>query len=119
MYAYFKKLDYFSTECIYSPNAYRGYARAYIKDLEKIRPTAILDIIHSGEQLKFKDSVKEKLPSQGICQRCGYISSMDICKACRLLEGLNKGLPKLGVGKSSKVKSIINTTTTNEKDLTF
>merc|ERR1712066_1124469 len=79
VYAYFKKLDYFSTECIYSPNAYRGYARAYIKDLEKIRPTAILDITHSGEQLKFKDSVKEKLPSQGICQRCGYISSMDIC----------------------------------------
>ena len=27
MYAYFKKLDYFSTECIYSPNAYRGHAR--------------------------------------------------------------------------------------------
>ena len=115
MYAYFKKLDYFSTECIYSPNAYRGHARAYIKDLEKIRPTAILDIIHSGEQLKFKDSVKERLPSQGICKRCGYISSMEICKACLLLEGLNKGLPKLGVGKSSKVKSII----TNEKDLTF
>jgi hypothetical protein len=22
---------YFSTECIYSPNAYRGYARAFIK----------------------------------------------------------------------------------------
>ena len=42
-------LDYFSTECIYSPNAYRGYARAYIKDLEQIRPSAILDIIHSGE----------------------------------------------------------------------
>uniref|UniRef100_A0A914XK90 tRNA(Ile)-lysidine/2-thiocytidine synthase N-terminal domain-containing protein n=1 Tax=Plectus sambesii TaxID=2011161 RepID=A0A914XK90_9BILA len=25
MYAHFKKLDYFSTECIYSPNAYRGH----------------------------------------------------------------------------------------------
>ena len=37
MYAYFKKLDYFSTECIYSPNAYRGHARTFIKDLEKIR----------------------------------------------------------------------------------
>ena len=23
MYAYFKRLDYFSTECIYSPDAYR------------------------------------------------------------------------------------------------
>ncbi|CAI0462219.1 unnamed protein product [Linum tenue] len=37
MYAYFKKLDYFSTECIYSPNAYRGFAREFIKDLERIR----------------------------------------------------------------------------------
>ena len=27
MYAHFKKLDYFSTECIYSPYAYRGHAR--------------------------------------------------------------------------------------------
>ncbi|GJJ73985.1 cytoplasmic tRNA 2-thiolation protein 1 [Entomortierella parvispora] len=36
MYAYFKKLDYFSTECIYSPNAYRGYARVFLKDLEAL-----------------------------------------------------------------------------------
>lgn len=48
MYAYFKKLDYFSTECIYSPNAYRGHVRTLIKDLERIRPSAIVDIIYSG-----------------------------------------------------------------------
>lgn len=48
MYAYFKHLVYFSTECIYAPNAYRGYARAFLKDLEKIRPSAIIDVIHSG-----------------------------------------------------------------------
>ena len=120
MYAYFKKLDYFSTECIYSPNAYRGHARAYIKDLEKIRPTSILDIIHSGEQLKFKETVKDRLPTQGNCKRCGYISSMEICKACLLLEGLNKGLPKLGVGKSSKVKSNLARDAAQKKaDLTF
>lgn len=53
MYAYFKKLDYFSTECIYSPNAYRGHARAFLKDLEKIRSTAIIDIIHSGNQILY------------------------------------------------------------------
>lgn len=41
-YAYFKKLDYFSTECIYSPNAYRGFAREFLKDLEAVRPAAIL-----------------------------------------------------------------------------
>ncbi|XP_054779977.1 cytoplasmic tRNA 2-thiolation protein 1 isoform X1 [Prosopis cineraria] len=130
MYAYFKRLDYFSTECIYSPNAYRGFAREFIKDLERIRPRAILDIIKSGEN--FRISTTTKMPEQGTCERCGYISSqrevlqalsfppascLEVllvkwtkgvlikiytnkwCKACVLLEGLNRGLPKLGIGK--------------------
>ena len=58
LYAYHKKLIYHSTECCYSPNAYRGHVRELIKsknkpinflDLEKIRPSSIIDIIHSGE----------------------------------------------------------------------
>ncbi|XP_015893480.3 cytoplasmic tRNA 2-thiolation protein 1 [Ziziphus jujuba] len=98
MYAYFKRLDYFSTECIYSPNAYRGFAREFIKDLERIRPRAILDIIKSGED--FRISTSTKMPEQGTCERCGYISSQKWCKACVLLEGLNRGLPKLGIGRS-------------------
>ncbi|BGP19268.1 cytosolic thiouridylase subunit Ctu1 [Rhodosporidiobolus nylandii] len=51
MYAYFKKLDYHSTECIYAPTAYRGYARALVKDLEAVRPSAIVDLIYSGESM--------------------------------------------------------------------
>ncbi|KAG1658678.1 Cytoplasmic tRNA 2-thiolation protein 1 [Nymphon striatum] len=102
MYAYLKKLDYFSTECIYSPNAYRGYAREFLKNLEAIRSTSIIDIIHSGECMSVKGGTK--MPTQGVCKQCGYISSQDICKACVLLEGLNKGLPRLGIGKTSKVK---------------
>lgn len=27
---------------------------------------------------------------------------MEVCKACIMLEGLNRGLPRLGVGKSTK-----------------
>ncbi|XP_052251718.1 cytoplasmic tRNA 2-thiolation protein 1-like isoform X2 [Dreissena polymorpha] len=107
MYAYFKKLDYFSTECIYSPNAYRGFARAYIKDVEKIRPSAIIDIIHSGESLSVKKDIR--LPVQGVCERCGYISSNAVCKACVMLEGLNKGLPRLGIGKTHKERRKITT----------
>ncbi|KAL3634905.1 cytosolic thiouridylase subunit Ctu1 [Castilleja foliolosa] len=98
MYAYFKRLDYFSTECIYSPNAYRGFAREFIKDLERIRPRAIIDIIKSGED--FRISTFTKMPEQGNCERCGYISSQKWCKACVLLEGLNRGLPKLGIGRT-------------------
>lgn len=58
MYAYFKKLDYFSTECIYSPDAYRGHARVFLKDLEAARPSAIIDIIHSGEAFEVREEVK-------------------------------------------------------------
>ncbi|PIK52789.1 Cytoplasmic tRNA 2-thiolation protein 1 [Apostichopus japonicus] len=118
MYAYFKKLDYFSTECIYSPNAYRGHARTYLKDLERIRPSSIIDLIHSGESLSIKKDVK--MPVQGTCTRCGYISSNAICKACTLLEGLNKGLPKLAIGKSNKSRRLLDAASqssdsTNEK----
>lgn len=100
MYAHFKKLVYFSTECIFAPNAYRGHARAFLKDLEKVRPSVIMDIIHSGEQIEFKATTK--MPTRGTCNRCGFVSSQQPCKACVLLEGLNRGLPKLGIGKKSR-----------------
>jgi cytoplasmic tRNA 2-thiolation protein 1 len=64
MYAYFKKLDYFSTECIYSPDAYRGHARAFLKDLEASRPSAIIDIIHSGEAFEIREDVRRGQKSQ-------------------------------------------------------
>lgn len=42
------------------------------------------------------------MPTQKICERCGYMSSKDVCKACVLLEGLNRGLPQLGIGKETR-----------------
>ena len=169
LYAHHKKLDYFSTECIYSPEAFRGSARTLIKDLEKIRPSSILDIVKSGEdmaalvppevsssmpcgahaeetngcgtrntdggsmaqmerQMVVNEAAAEReteitLPNEagatqkaapsvsihdkkargrkkvnkqvmGQCERCGYLSSQKICKACSLLEGLNKSRPR-------------------------
>ncbi|XP_026501514.2 cytoplasmic tRNA 2-thiolation protein 1 [Vanessa tameamea] len=105
MYAHYKRLVYFSTECVFAPNAYRGHARALLKDMEKIRPTCIMDIIYSGETMEVKEAVS--LPSQRVCIRCNFVSSQEVCKACVLLEGLNKGLPKLGIGKSSKAKRML------------
>ncbi|WAR12886.1 CTU1-like protein [Mya arenaria] len=84
MYAYFKNLDYFSTECIYSPNAYRHHPL-------------------------WRESVcEEGGPDAGVCERCGYISSNPVCKACVMLEGLNKGLPRLGIGKTHKERRKMN-----------
>ena len=174
LYAHHKKLDYFSTECIYSPEAFRGSARTLIKNLERVRPSAILDVVRSGEDMaklvppevrgpgntsanskdvivvdgeaegeggcgsangrssggemavmesklraehetpngketdftlhgqrhdrqksapvaKSSKVVKQKLQN---CTQCGYLSSQSVCKACMLLEGLNKNRPK-------------------------
>ncbi|KAK3210191.1 hypothetical protein GRF29_44g1988267 [Pseudopithomyces chartarum] len=184
LYAHHKNLDYFSTECIYSPEAFRGSARALIKNLERVRPSAILDVVRSGEDMARlvpgsdegcggvctssvpageeeeggcgsangrssggematmeqrlssneaaaengleveittstasktrkteaplpltvgksrkvpKGSNLQKGPKKqvmGQCKKCGYLSSQEICKACVLLEGLNKSRPK-------------------------
>jgi len=166
LYAHHRQLDYFSTECIYSPEAFRGSARTLIKDLEKIRPSSILDIVKSGEDMAVlvpqgddtngktsrsnaeeesaggcgsqngrtsggemaametqlaENEVAEsretaiQLPVQqpkpgnsktpkpikkqtmGHCERCGYISSQRVCKACTLLDGLNRNRPKTAI----------------------
>lgn len=187
LYAHHKKLDYFSTECLYSPEAFRGSARTLIKNLERVRPSSILDVVRSGEdmaklvpeevtgfnhcnsqkvslssadgedesaggcgstngrssggemaemekklqadeeassrevdmssvegatgqrhnriptqnstQRSSKKSNGRKLQRQtlGVCKRCGYMSSQEICKACVLLEGLNKNRPKMEI----------------------
>ena len=75
-------------------------------------------------QLTVGEKAKARCPDQGTCVQCGYISSQEVknkirpickkcielhlqvCKACVLLAGLNKGLPQLGVGKSSKHRSL-------------
>ena len=36
------------------------------------------------------------------CERCGFMSSQAVCKACVLLEGLNSGLPNLGVSRTRR-----------------
>ncbi|KAN0113443.1 hypothetical protein V8E52_007724 [Russula decolorans] len=104
MYAYFKKLDYFTTECIYSPDAYRDHARAFLKDLEAARPSAVIDIIHSGEAFEVKDEVRAMQKMQQKCKRCGYMSSNDLCKACSLLEGLERGMSTAAISDKGRRK---------------
>ncbi|VDN36798.1 unnamed protein product [Gongylonema pulchrum] len=73
LYAHFNKLRYFSTECRYARDSFRSYIRTYVKELERIRPKAILDLIRSGESIH----------------------------ACLLLQGLNTNNHKLGVNSVS------------------
>lgn len=41
--------------------AYRGYARIFLKDLEAVRPSAIIDIIRSGESFVLDQKTQRNL----------------------------------------------------------
>ena len=88
MYAHYCKLEYFCSECIYAVGAYRGNVRSLIKDLELERPQSLIDIIHSGELFKIEENVKQRDCLK--CIICGHVCSNKKCKACLLLENLNK-----------------------------
>ncbi|KAH9452173.1 hypothetical protein MJO29_008825 [Puccinia striiformis f. sp. tritici] len=105
MYAYFKKLDYFSTECTYSPEAYRGHARALVKELERIRPSSILDIVYSGESMADSVKINVKRPTQQSCLRCGSLASQLLCQACALIDGLNATSTKATGTPQEKIHS--------------
>ncbi|OAG29153.1 cytoplasmic tRNA 2-thiolation protein 1 [Nematocida sp. ERTm5] len=87
MYAFYNNLPYFSTECKYSPGAFRGYARTYIKALEKTNPQSILKIIKSGKHVQ-KHSHQMESHS---CKECGKNCSgaEGVCKSCLLLKSLS------------------------------
>jgi len=124
MYAYYRQLDYFTTECIYAPYAYRGYAREFLKQCERAASASIVDIVRSGEEMEVRQDVKDSRRRRKaaalnhnntattdttaddgdvrLCQRCGYISSNPLCKACVLLEGLNKGRAKREVEEEER-----------------
>lgn len=126
LYAHYKKLDYFSTECTYAPEAFRGTARELLKGLGTIRPSCIMDIIYSGEHFvlsqkkkvttRYKNGRDKKKPAIGAeqeinadgtvllrsrdgntCEKCGYITSNKICKACMLLAGLEVSRAKSAI----------------------
>ena len=82
MYAYFKRLDYFSTECVYAPFAARGFARDLVKDLEVggvgvewivlekvggliwVKVTDSIDVVHSAEPWTVAAAPLSPRPSQ-------------------------------------------------------
>ena len=51
LYAHYKQLDYFSTECTYSKEAFRGPLKELIKHLSDVQPGIIEDIIREADTI--------------------------------------------------------------------
>jgi len=86
LYAHYKKLDYFSTECTYAKEAYRGHLKELIKKLVLLRPGIIEEMIRDAQKLKLKEGVS--VPTKMICKSCGSLSSNEVCKVCLFKEQL-------------------------------
>eukprot|EP00461_Guttulinopsis_vulgaris_P002070 UN02071 len=101
MYAFLLKLDYFATECKYAPFAFRGFAREYIKELERIRPRSIVDMVVAAEHFQLptaQSTIAKK------CETCGYLCAQKQCKACQFLEALEAGTAKEAQTRNAKKK---------------
>ncbi|XP_032530288.1 uncharacterized protein LOC116779898 isoform X2 [Chiroxiphia lanceolata] len=98
LYAHFLGLSYASSECHHAPLAFRGHPRALLKDLEAARPAAVAALAHSGHRLALGAAPGAGEPP-GACGRCGSVASGDLCMACALLAALDKGRPRLALGK--------------------
>ncbi|XP_051624900.1 cytoplasmic tRNA 2-thiolation protein 1-like [Manacus candei] len=98
LYAHFLGLSYASSECHHAPLAFRGHPRALLKDLEATRPATVAALAHSGRRLALGAAPGTGEPP-GACGRCGSVTSGDLCMACALLAALDKGRPRLALGK--------------------
>lgn len=83
LYAFHKRLEYFSTECTYSPGASRGDLRDLVKELEKKDPSIILKIIRSGDMFQHREIAVRTTP----CTLCSHPTSSGdgICNGCILV----------------------------------
>jgi cytoplasmic tRNA 2-thiolation protein 1 len=91
LYAHYKKLDYFSTECTYAKEAYRGHLKELIKKLVMLRPGIIEEMIRDAQKLTLKEGTT--IPTKMTCKTCGSLSSNEICKVClfkQQLESMGK-----------------------------
>ena len=108
------RLDYFSTECTYAPEAYRGYARVFLKDLERVRPRAIADIISAAEDMCFpvraqvrKGARKGAIASAGIVESETEERHEAKEKKARGLKGKGRGTTSpVDCGQSGRVAEV-------------
>ncbi|EDK46061.1 cytosolic thiouridylase subunit Ctu1 [Lodderomyces elongisporus] len=123
LYAHYKNLTYFSTECTYSEEAFRGECRSLFHSLSAVLPSVHTNTIYSGQQFKRKAKAMKRqnnknnknnknnmadehevLPNGTVaikeskrCKKCGSLASNDLCQACFLLAGLEVSRAKVSI----------------------
>ncbi len=86
IWAVMNKVDVHFAECPYSHTSLRAKVKNYLNELEGKRHGTKLSILESFSKT-FKFQKKEII--MGVCSRCSEPSSLNICKACEMVEEIN------------------------------
>jgi cytoplasmic tRNA 2-thiolation protein 1 len=91
-------------DCFRAKNVFDKYNIKYeYIDIDKMSEVELkANKIKSVVEWRKKAKLKLLEYKGGKCERCGYISSKSMCKACVLLDGLNSGEATAGIGRSRK-----------------
>jgi uncharacterized protein (TIGR00269 family) len=89
-YAYYEQLPYHDIPCPYHAEAYRNDVRLYLNEMEHKRPGTLLAILSSAETITQALGQMPLSVEIGHCEKCGFPSSSNPCKACSLLEEIGR-----------------------------
>jgi uncharacterized protein (TIGR00269 family) len=91
MWAVINKVDVHFAECPYSHSSLRAKVKNYLNQMEGKRKGTKLSILESFSQtFKFQ----KKAIILGQCKLCGEPSSLNVCKACEMVEEIKNHLSK-------------------------
>jgi uncharacterized protein (TIGR00269 family) len=89
IWAVMNKVDVHFAECPYSHTSLRAKVKNYLNELEGKREGTKISILESfNKTFRFK----KKEIVMGVCSRCNEPSSLNICKACEMVEEIKKSI---------------------------
>ncbi len=77
-------------ECPYSATSLKSKIKGFLNQIEEKRPGTKFSMLNSfSESFQFE----KKDITMGVCSLCGEPSSLDICKACEMIEEMRNNIP--------------------------
>ncbi len=89
LYAHANSLEYHSVPCPYSSSAMRNDIRRFLSEMEKKRPSTLINIVNVHDSLSQYFTSSEITSTTYSCEICKEVTTQKICTVCKLLDRLN------------------------------
>ena len=88
LYAHASNLEYHSVPCPYAFTAMRNDIRAFLSEMEKKRPSTLVNIVNVHDSLSQYFTKTEVSSTTYLCKVCKELTTQEICPVCQLLTKL-------------------------------